>query len=183
MRTFITSDLHFGHENIMKFCPQARARFCNDVNYMNEQMVEEWNSIVEPGDLVYILGDVAFLPAQKAAEYMNRLNGDKILVEGNHDRKALNDPTFRRSFVEVHKYLDITYNKHKCILFHYPIAEWDQMHRGALHFHGHLHGGVSGMEEFRARDMGMDATGMIVVEMERAISDALTGKIKGHHTG
>jgi hypothetical protein len=39
------------------------------------------------------------------------------------------------------------------------------------------------MEEFRARDMGMDATGMIVVEMERAISDALTGKIKGHHTG
>ena len=165
----------------MKFCPQSRARFRNDVNYMNEQMVAEWNSIVQPGDLVYILGDVAFLPAQKAAEYMNRLNGDKILVEGNHDRKTLNDPSFRRAFKEVHKYLDINYNGHKCVMFHYPIAEWDQMHRGALHFHGHLHGGVSGMEEFRARDMGMDATGMIVVEMERAISDALTGKIKGHH--
>jgi hypothetical protein len=55
------------------------------------------------------------------------------------------------------------------------------MHRGAVHFHGHLHGGVSGMEAFRARDMGMDATGMIVVEMERAIADAMTGKIKGHH--
>ena len=113
MKTFITSDLHFGHANIMKFCPQARARFRNDVNYMNEAMVEEWNSIVQPEDLVYILGDVAFLPAQKAAEYINRLNGDKILVEGNHDRKALNDPTFRRAFKEVHQYLDITYNKHK----------------------------------------------------------------------
>jgi hypothetical protein len=66
-------------------------------------------------------------------------------------------------------------------MFHYPIAEWDQMHRGALHFHGHLHGGTSGMEEFRCRDMGMDATGYIVIEMERAISDAMTGKIKGHH--
>ena len=183
MRTFITSDLHFGHKNIMSFCPQSRARFRNDVNYMNEQMVAEWNSIVQPDDLVYILGDVAFLPAQKAAEYMNRCNGRKILVQGNHDRKTLNDPSFRRCFEEVHHYLDINYNGHKCVMFHYPIAEWDQMHRGSLHFHGHLHGGVSGMEEFRCRDMGMDATGMIVVEMERAISDALTGKIKGHHTG
>jgi calcineurin-like phosphoesterase family protein len=112
---------------------------------------------------------------------MRRCNGRKILVQGNHDRKALNDPTFRRCFEEVHHYLDINYNGHKCVMFHYPIAEWDQMHRGSLHFHGHLHGGVSGLEDFRARDMGMDATGMIVVEMERAISDALTGKIKGHH--
>ena len=165
----------------MSFCPQSRARFKNDTNFMNELMVTEWNNAVSPGDLVYILGDVAFLPASKAAEYMKRLNGDKILVEGNHDRKLLNDPVFRSCFKEVHKYLDINYNGHKCVMFHYPIAEWDQMHRGALHFHGHLHGGVSGLEEFRARDMGMDATGMIVVEMERAINDAMTGKVKGHH--
>lgn len=182
MRTFITSDLHFGHTNIMKFCPQSRARFRNDVNYMNEAMVTEWNTIVQPEDLVYILGDVAFLPAQKATEYMRRCNGRKILVQGNHDRKLLNDPSFCRCFEEVHHYLDINYNGHKICMFHYPIAEWDQMHRGALHFHGHLHGGVSGLEEFRARDMGMDATGFIVVEMERAINDAMTGKIKGHHT-
>lgn len=181
MRTFITSDLHFGHTNIMKFCPQSRARFNNDVNYMNEEMVREWNTCVQPEDLVYILGDVAFLPADKATGYMRRCNGRKILVEGNHDRKLLKDPSFRRCFEEVHKYLDINYNGHKCVMFHYPIAEWDQMHRGALHFHGHLHGGVSGLENFRARDMGMDATGYIVVEMERAIADAMTGQIKGHH--
>ena len=182
MRTWITSDLHFGHKNIMSFCPQSRARFRNDVDYMNEQMVVEWNSIVEPWDLVYILGDVAFLPAQKAAEYVNRCNGIKILVEGNHDRKALNDPTFRNCFKEVHKYLDITYNGHKIVMLHYPIHEWDQMHRGSLHFHGHLHGGVSGMEQFRCRDMGMDATGMIVMSMEDAIASAMKGAIKGHHT-
>lgn len=182
MKTYITSDLHFGHKNIMSFCPVSRARFRNDVDYMNEAMVKEWNDLIEPEDLVYILGDVAFLPAQKAAETVNRLNGTKILVEGNHDRKALNDPTFRRCFQEVHKYLDINYNGTKVVMFHYPICEWDQMHRGAVHFHGHLHGGVSGMERYRCRDMGMDATGMIAMLMEDAIKDALKGEIKGHHT-
>lgn len=181
MKTFITSDLHLGHQNIMKFCPESRARFRNEVDYMNEAMVREWNDLIEPADLVYILGDVAFLPAQKAAEYMKRCNGTKILVEGNHDRKALNDPTFRKCFKEVHKYLDINYNGTKVVMFHYPIAEWDQMHRGAVHFHGHLHGGTSGMEKFRCRDMGMDATGMIAISMEDAIKDAMKGEIKGHH--
>lgn len=181
MKTWITSDTHWGHTNIMKFCPVSRARFRNEVDYMNEAMVREWNDLIEPADLVYILGDVAFLPAQKAAEYMKRCNGTKILVEGNHDRKALNDPTFRKCFKEVHKYLDINYNGTKVVMFHYPIAEWDQMHRGAVHFHGHLHGGTSGMEKFRCRDMGMDATGMIALSMEDAIKDAMKGEIKGHH--
>ena len=181
MKTYITSDLHFGHTNIMKFCPESRARFRNDVDYMNEQMVKEWNEIVEPGDLVYILGDVAFCSAPKAAEYMNRCNGDKILIEGNHDRKALKDHSFRSAFKEVHKYLDISYNGTKVVMFHYPIAEWDQMHRGAVHFHGHLHGGESGLEKFRAVDAGMDATGFIVQEMDLMIARALKGEIKGHH--
>lgn len=181
MNTYIGSDFHWGHTNIMKFCPQSRARFKNDVNYMNEQMVLEWNSIVQPEDLVYMLGDIAFLPAQKATEYMRRCNGRKILVRGNHDRKILNDPSFRGCFEEVHSDWIGNINGHYVHMYHFPIMEWDQMHRGALHFHGHLHGGVSGLEAFRARDMGMDATGQIVVPMERAIADALTGKIKGHH--
>jgi calcineurin-like phosphoesterase family protein len=148
---------------------------------MDNAMIKEWNDIVEQDDLVYILGDVAFCNAQKATEIMHRLNGTKILVEGNHDRKALNDPSFRSCFKEVHKYLDINYDGNKVVMFHYPIVEWDQMHRGSVHFHGHLHGGVSGMEKFRSRDMGIDATGMIVVSMEDAIKDALKGEIKGHH--
>jgi calcineurin-like phosphoesterase family protein len=183
MKTYVTSDLHFGHKNIMSFCPVSRERFRNDVDYMNEAMVREWNNLIESEDLVYILGDVAFLPAQKAAEYLNRCNGTKILVEGNHDRKALNDPTFRGCFKEVHKYLDITYNGTKVVMFHYPIAEWDQMYRGAVHLYGHLHGGVSGIEQFRCRDMGMDATGRIAITMEDAIASALKGQIKGHRTG
>jgi len=180
-KTYITSDLHFGHTNIMKFCPITRARFRNDVAYMNEAMIKEWNDMVCPEDTVYILGDVAFLPALKAAEIMRRLNGTKILVEGNHDRKLLKDEDFRSCFAEVHKYLDINHNGTKVVMFHYPIAEWDQMHRGAVHFYGHLHGGVSGLEKYRARDVGMDATGFIVQDLDLMIAQALKGEIKGHH--
>ena len=66
MKTWITSDLHFGHKNIMSFCPQTRARFNNDVAYMNNAMVEEWNDKVQPEDTVYILGDVAFMSGSDA---------------------------------------------------------------------------------------------------------------------
>ena len=181
MSTWITSDLHFGHANIMKFCPQSRARFKNDVTYMNEQMVIEWNNTIAPEDTVYILGDVAFLPSAKAVEFMRRCNGTKILVEGNHDRKLLKDPGFRMCFKEIHKYLDITYEKHKIIMSHYPFLEWDQMHRGSLHFYGHLHGGVTNQEKYRCMDVGMDSTGMIAIQMEKAIATISNNEIKKHH--
>jgi calcineurin-like phosphoesterase family protein len=77
--------------------------------------------------------------------------------------------------------LDITYDGHKIVMFHYPISEWDQMHRGSLHFFGHVHGGDSGMEKYRCRDVGMDATGMIAVSMEWAIANVKNNEIKGHH--
>ena len=181
MTIWITSDTHWGHKNIMKFCPESRARFRDDVAYMNEAMIREWNDLIGTDDTVYILGDVAFLPAEKAVATVRRLNGVKILVEGNHDRKLLQDPDFRDCFEQVHKYLDAQFNETKVVMFHYPIAEWDQMHRGAVHFHGHLHGGTSSLENYRALDVGMDATGAIAITMERAIAQALKGKIKGHH--
>lgn len=181
MKTYVASDLHFGHKNIMSFCPVTRARFNNDVEYMNEAMIKEWNEIVNPEDTVYILGDVAFMPASKAALVVKRLNGTKILIEGNHDKKALKDPMFNKCFAEIHKYLEVNYDGTKVCMFHYPVAEWNQMHRGSVHFHGHLHGNTSGLEGFRAIDVGMDSTGWIVLEMEDAIRRAMLGEIKGHH--
>jgi calcineurin-like phosphoesterase family protein len=180
VKTWVTSDLHFGHANIKKFCPETRGRF-RDVEHMRETMIGEWNQLVGQDDTVYILGDVAFLPAAEAVAIMHRLHGRKILIEGNHDRKLLNDPAFRACFDQVHNYLRLTHNGQLVILFHYPIAEFDQMHRGAVHLHGHLHGNTSGLEHYRVRDMGFDATGQIVMLLDDAIADALKGAIKGHH--
>jgi calcineurin-like phosphoesterase family protein len=181
MKTWIGSDFHWGHTNIMKFCPVTRARFNNDLKYMNEAMIREWNEIVQPEDEVYILGDIAFLPVNKAIEVMRRLNGTKILIEGNHDQKALQDTTFQQCFAEIHSYLDISYGGHKIIMSHYPFLEWDGMHRGSLHFHGHLHGNKTGQEHFRCKDVGMDATGVIVMQMEDAIKAIANNQIKSHH--
>lgn len=180
MKKWITSDLHFGHANIMKFCPVTRAGF-RDVDHMNECMIEEWNCNVAPEDEVFILGDVAFLPAAKAANIMRRLNGAKILIEGNHDRKLLQDPEFRDCFRETHQYLRYNHNGQLVIMFHYPIHEWDQMHRGAVHFYGHVHGGRTGLEQYRARDVAFDATGCVVSDFDRMIADALKGEIRAHH--
>jgi calcineurin-like phosphoesterase family protein len=181
MTTWITSDLHFGHANIMKFCPDARARFHNDLAYMNEQMVIEWNDTIAEDDTVYILGDVAFLPADKAVKILQRLNGRKILIEGNHDRKLLNDPSFRAEFKEVHQYLRYVHDGTTVIMLHYPILEWDQMHRGSVHFYGHVHGAKTGMEQYRCRDVAFDATGRVVSNLDMMIKDALKGEIKSHH--
>ena len=158
MRTWITSDLHFGHKNIMKFCPQTRARFNDDVAYMNNAMVLEWNAKVQPEDTVYILGDVAFMPASNAAQILRQLNGTKILIEGNHDHKNLRNPAFRSCFEAVHIYYEIYHNNNKVVMFHYPILEWNKMHYGSVHLFGHVHGKVSGLEPYRARDAGFDAT-------------------------
>jgi calcineurin-like phosphoesterase family protein len=180
MRTWITSDLHFGHKRIKEFCPETRGRF-RDVDHMREVMISEWNQSVAQEDVVYMLGDVAFLPAADAVAIMQRLNGRKILIEGNHDRKLLNDPPFRRCFESVHSYLRMTHNGQLVIMFHYPILEWDQMHRGSVHFYGHVHGKPTGLEQYRARDAAFDATGRVVSDLDLMIADALRGEIREHH--
>lgn len=163
----------------MKFCPKTRPY--RDTTHMTTEMRRIWNAEVGALDTVIILGDVAFLSAREAADIMNSLNGEKVLVPGNHDVKLLKDPVFRNCFKEIHIYHEIERDGRKIVMFHYPIAEWNGMHRGSIHFHGHLHGSKSGLEEFRCRDVSFDATGRIVSNLNDMIADAMKGKIKGHH--
>lgn len=182
MKTWIGSDFHWGHKNIMNFCPATRAHY-RDVDHMNRDMIEQWNNLVEPEDLVYMLGDIAFMNGFEASKIVNSLNGRKILIKGNHDNKTIKDFHFRNSFEEIHDYLEIHYNGVKVCMFHYPIAEFNSQHRGAVHFHGHLHQNPSGLEHYRVRNVGWDCTGRILSTMEQMIADALKGAIKGHGNG
>jgi calcineurin-like phosphoesterase family protein len=187
MNTFVTSDLHFGHTNIMKYNPDTRKY--RDVSHMNSSMIKEWNSVVTPNDTVYILGDVAFCNVRDAVAILKSLLGKKILVKGNHDRKLAEDRQFIECFESIHDYLTINYKSQRINLncrvsmFHYPIYEWDQCHRGAVHLHGHVHGKKTGMEMYRVRDVGMDATGKVVSFMDDVLIDALKGSIKIHGDG
>lgn len=178
-KEFITSDIHFGHKNILKFCPKTRPY--SSIDEMDEAIIREWNKTVSPQDVVYILGDVSYREPSHTTRIFDRLNGNKVLIIGNHDEKALKQKCFRDCFNEIRQYLEITRERHKVVMFHYPIAEWNAMHRGSVHLFGHLHGGRSGLEGFRALDVGIDATGQVVVPLEWAINKALKGKIKAHH--
>jgi calcineurin-like phosphoesterase family protein len=153
MKTWITADIHFSHSNILKFC--AKSRPFRDVEEMNDTIIKNWNDLVSPGDKVYILGDVAFTNAEAAARLVNRLNGTKILIKGNHDVKLLREQVFRDCFAEIHDYLEIGYDGSRLVMFHFPIWEWDRMHHGAIHFHGHCHGRPTGIQG-RIMDVAMD---------------------------
>lgn len=180
MKKYITSDLHIGHANIMKFCPTTRP--FRDVDHMNAEMRREWNVTVKPEDLVYILGDVTFMRPQPSVEYLRQLNGHKILIQGNHDQANLRDPAFRACFNEIHVYYETNHAGVKVCMFHYPIHfEWNKAHHGSVHFYGHCHGSKTGLEEYRARDVGFDATGKVVSDFDEMVADALTGMIPKHH--
>jgi calcineurin-like phosphoesterase family protein len=183
MKTWITSDLHFGHRNIATFCPATRGHWDtrNDPDKMDRDMIQMWNAEVAPEDTVYILGDLSFSSANETVKILKQLTGRKILISGNHDRKNLNDPAFRSCFAEIHDYLRLVYNSTVIIMSHFPFLEWDQMHRGSLHFFGHLHGNKTNQEQYRCMDVGFDATGKVVMLMEDAINLIKNNEIKTHH--
>jgi calcineurin-like phosphoesterase family protein len=179
MKKWITSDLHFGHDRIRQFCPETRGRF-TDVIDMREKMIAEWNQDVKPEDEVFILGDFAFLPAKDAVAILRRLNGSKILVEGNHDRKLLNDPSFRREFKEVHQYLRYNHDGTIVIMLHYPIFDHDQAGRGSIMLHGHRHGNPHNIPG-RIMDVGFDATGKVVSSLDEIVQKMQTVQHMYHH--
>ena len=82
-KVLFTSDLHFGHENVIRFDNRPFAT----VEEMDNEMIRRWNEKVSPGDLVYVLGDFIWKSRNDdAAELIRSLHGQIILIKGNHDR-------------------------------------------------------------------------------------------------
>ena len=129
---FLTSDTHFGHVNICKFTNYdgSKTRPWDSVEEMDEDMVRRWNETVGPNDKVYHLGDVVI--NRKSLQILDRLNGDKVLIKGNHDIFKLNDYT--KYFRDVRAY----HVMNGCILSHIPVHK-DSIARFGANIHGHLH--------------------------------------------
>ena len=79
---FFTSDTHFSHTNIIRFCDRP----FKDTDQMDEEIIKRWNETVEPDDAVFHLGDIALGPIVKSLPKIARLNGFKVAILGNHDR-------------------------------------------------------------------------------------------------
>lgn len=182
MTQFVTSDLHFHHTNILTFNPDTRQ--FPTIDDMNMSMVNEWNSKVSNNDEIFILGDVVFGNEAKAISILDSLNGTKILIEGNHDRKLLKSQKFRSYFDSIFMYYEHSVDKERICMFHYPIHEWNGCYRGAYHFYGHVHGSTTGLEVYRAGDIGMDSKEFPgVVKTIDSVLDALRSHPNKPHHG
>jgi len=133
-RTWVYSDPHFYHGNICKFeaSPGVKLRPWDDAEQMTEDMIRWYNELVDHGDRVYILGDVAFSPG-KFREIMGRLNGRKVLVPGNHEPRRF-DKVCHDLDVEIRGYVV----KKGFIMSHIPIHP-GSLSRWNLNIHGHTH--------------------------------------------
>ena len=149
MTIWFTSDHHFGHANIIKYCNRPY----NSVAEMNSLMQSAWNSVVESGDTVYYLGDFAMQP-QMVTEILPKLNGIKILIAGNHDKchggaAKWVEHYMAAGFESIQKQMEMEIGADNVLLHHFPYrneSDPAQKHygsrpvdRGRWLLHGHVH--------------------------------------------
>ena len=130
---FLVSDTHFGHLGVCKFMRSdgvTKLRPWDSAEDMDEAMVKAWNETVRPADKVYHLGDVVI--NRRALSTLARLNGDKVLIRGNHD--IFRDTEYRAYFRELRAY----HVMNGLILSHIPVHE-ASLGRFGCNIHGHLH--------------------------------------------
>ncbi len=151
--TFFVSDTHFGHANIIKYCQRPYAT----VQEMNDSLIENWNRIVKPNDVVWHLGDFAFMQINPFTDVLKRLNGQINVVLGNHDHVIIRN---RKSLLEnnllssVRDYAEVYAGKKMLVLFHYGQRVWNKSHHGSIHLYGHSHGTLPPFG--RSVDVGID---------------------------
>ena len=130
---FLTSDTHFGHAGVCRFTEAdgiTKIRPWTDPDEMDEEMIKRWNDTVRPNDKVYHLGDVVI--NRRSLKTLHRLNGDKVLIRGNHD--IFRDDEYREYFRELRAY----HVMNGMVLSHIPVHE-ASLGRFGTNIHGHLH--------------------------------------------
>jgi len=175
MTTFFTSDHHFGHANILEYSDRP----FSSIEEHDSVLVDNWNSVVSPGDLVYHLGDFVFGKEKwkydRACELLSVLNGQVHLIRGNHDYgKMLEAP-----WASVHKYKTIKVKTpdgpQRIFLCHYAMRVWNQSHYGVWSLFGHSHGSLVDDPQSLSTDVGVDTQGYTPVSFER-VGEIMKGK-------
>jgi calcineurin-like phosphoesterase family protein len=183
-KLFLFSDTHFGHNNILRFCPNRK--FSN-IEEHDESYIAKHNSMISPNDIVICLGDFSFRNIKSVSEYLNALNGKISIIFGNHDGSAIDSRNlFENSWGRLshNEIVEFKWEGKKYVLSHYPLLSWNGRAHGRLSFFGHVH---SCKErpfscQLNSCDVGVDAWDHGPVAIEEAIKKAkdLNDKIKSH---
>lgn len=141
-KIWFTSDLHFGHRNVIRFCNRPFA----DEKEMGQAIIQNWNNVVGDNDIVFVLGDTFwFNDSHGIKRVLSQLKGKNIyMLPGNHDDF---DHYYRVDDPRIHLCQDIVVvwiteenqPKHEVWLSHYPMMTWPHRENGAYQFFGHIH--------------------------------------------
>jgi calcineurin-like phosphoesterase family protein len=126
---YIYADPHFGHKKIIEY----ENRPFTNVEEMDETIIERHNKIIQKHEKVIIAGDFSFYVTEKTKKILNRLNGYKILIIGNHDRQKSYRAWYEYGFNEVYKY-PLVYQDN-IIISHEPVF----FNGNYINIHGHTH--------------------------------------------
>ena len=156
---WFTSDNHFGHELMLKH----RGAFAS-VEEMDEAQIRAWQHKVNPGDMVYVLGDFSFHKPEQTNAILRRLPGQKFLIKGNHDHskdvKKWQGFAWVRDVYKIKKPVQIW-------LSHYAHRVWPNHQYGAIHLHGHSHGSLPRVG--KSMDVGAEI-GRYLISLEAVVA-------------
>ena len=139
-KLWFTSDTHFDHAAIIDYCERP---FTDEAD-MNRNIASNWNEVVKPDDIIFILGDFSFGKRDTWCWRLDHLNGHKYLIKGNHDHEG-NIPIdkfagYTEGFMDILVKDPEIKDGQRVTLCHYPMLSWFQSHRGAWQLFGHVHG-------------------------------------------
>ncbi len=169
-RVFFTSDTHFNHSNIIRFC----RRPFKDVNCMNETLIGNWNSVVGTDDVIFHLGDFCLGGAAEWTRILDRLNGRIYLILGNHDMKNIRQGFLER-FEHVTQQMCIEVKRQQIVLNHNPFLCYGGSYAKTWQLFGHVHSGPynTGLDKPRLKmlfptqyDVGVDNNSFFPVAYE-----------------
>lgn len=135
-KVWFTSDTHFGHENIIKYCNRP----FRDVREMNEELILRWNETVPEDGVVFHLGDFGYGGSKEWADILRRLNGMIYLILGNHDLKNIRQG-YMDSFAHVSQQMTIRVGGQSIYLNHNPFLCYGGSYKDVWQLFGHVHSG------------------------------------------
>lgn len=175
---YFTSDTHYGHANIIKYCNRPFL----SVAEMNNVLIDNINAIVKENDTLYHLGDFAMGGIQNAYEFRDKLKCKHInLIMGNHDNYKLRKATIFDHVWDFHEY----HGERSIVLCHYALRVWNKSHHGYYHLYGHSHGTLPDDPNVRSFDVGVDCHSfkpLSIKEIDEIMAKK-TYKPVDHHNG
>lgn len=174
---WFTADTHLGHAAMIKHSERPYA----NVEEMDESIISSWNTLVQPKDTVWHLGDVAFGGSARLVTYLRRLNGRLNICLGNHDkenmlRRAMQERGGCGELVDV-KYLRL--DGERFFLSHYAHRTWRKSHHGSFHLHGHSHGNLPRLN--RSMDVGVDCWNFAPINLDLVFAELRGEPDTDHH--